>query len=141
MGAISAAQESQIAAARMNMRQDKKVPLLINTDDFRLMPNVPKIAALANYRPYPGKADDSVEVRKQFIERGNHSGPRGFVNSAANTAPFDLGTASKDELVTFAMDEYGIALDPSKHLNRLRAEFTGLVASAGAKVPEDGMLG
>ena len=57
----AAAMAAQHAAIK---RQDVRAPLLINTDDARLMPNVPRILANPKYRVYHGdpKADRAARM-------------------------------------------------------------------------------
>jgi hypothetical protein len=124
---ISDNQESAMAAARGKARQDKRTPLVINRDNLRLMPNTPLIRARPQYMPYDGQATDDEPTRRAYVEgRGMNKRPR-IVNSAAEPEVYDIGRCSKDELVTFAMDTYGFALDPAKDVRILRKEFAAYV--------------
>jgi hypothetical protein len=49
------------------------------------------------------------------------------VNSAAEADVFDIGKATKDELVAFALSEYGRMLNPETDIRTLRKEFMAYV--------------
>lgn len=119
---ITAAQEQMASEARGKGRQDKRVPLVINRDNLRLMPNTPLIRARPQYMPYDGKATDDEATRRAYVEGVGTRRPK-VTNSAAETNTFDIGTATKDELVAFAVGEYGIMLDGAKDIRTLRKEF------------------
>lgn len=112
-------------ATVIQTQQDKHVPLLIR-DDGMLVPNVPALAKMPNFRPYHGDPEASDEQRAQYL-----AGFAGSVqkNADAELGAFDIGTASKDELIEFALDEFGLHLDKRKSLENLRAE----VAAAAEK--------
>ncbi len=132
---ISENQEQMMSEARGKARQDKRTPMLINRDNLRLMPNTPLIRRRPQYMPYDGKATDDEATRRSYVEgRVNHR-PR-VINSAAEMDAFDIGKCTKDELVTFAMAEYGYALDPVKDIRTLRKEFMTYVATVDAPPAE-----
>jgi hypothetical protein len=120
--AMTETQEANLANA-VNKRQDKTVPFLICTDDARLMPNVPGIRKMKNYMPYHGNPGDDLPTRQAFLQ--GLSGKRRIVNSAPDEV-FDVGTASVEELVAFAMDEFGAALDVTLPAKKLRAKVMEL---------------
>jgi len=97
--------------------QDKKVPLLINREDGRLMPNVPRIRELPEYIPYTGSVTASATERMRWLDQ---------FNKPQMEAPFDVGTATKDELIDFAATEYGRTLDRRKNVDTLRAEVMAM---------------
>ncbi len=117
---ITEAQVQNLANSR-KARQDKKVPLLINRDNFRLMPNTPLIRRRPQYMPYDGQADDDLETRRSYVTGQGTRRPR--VVNTVEPEVFDIGKASKDELVNFAMSEYGKMLDGTRDIRSLRKEF------------------
>lgn len=123
---ITTQQEEALATARGNARQDKRVPLLINRENLRLLPNTPLIRRRSQYMPYDGRADDDEATRRAFVEGAGTRRPR-VLNSAAEADAFDIGKCTKDELVTFAMGEYGQMLDPTKDIRTLRKEFMAYI--------------
>jgi hypothetical protein len=128
---ISDQQEQMMSEARGKARQNKQTPLLINRENLRLMPNTPLIRKRPNYMPYDGRAGDDEATRRAYVEgRANHR-PR-VVNSAAEADAFDIGKCTKDELVTFAMGEYGVMLDIAKDIRTLRKEFMAQVDALDA---------
>lgn len=131
---ITSQQEEMMATARGKARQDKRVPLLINRENLRLMPNTPLIRARPQYMPYDGKATDDEATRRAFVEGSGTRRPR-VVNSAADVDAFDIGKCTKDELVTFAMGEYGYVLDAAKDIRTLRKEFMAYVEAADKNEP------
>lgn len=129
---ITERQEQAIAESRVRTLQDKKVPFLVNREDFRLYPNTPLSRKNPDYMPYDGKPDDDLPTRRAYVEGRGHQRPR-VVNSAAEADAFDIGTASKDELVTFAIAEYGVMLDGAKDIRTLRKEFMAQVEALAGK--------
>ena len=124
--ALNSAQEDRIAAARAAKRQSRETPLLINQDDGRLFPNVPLVARNPKYRPYHGDPNASLQERMRYL-KGLAPQRRQVINTRAEALePFDIGTADKDALIAFAMDEYGAALNPAKTLKQLRQEVSAL---------------
>ena len=119
---ITDRQEQAVSDARGKGRQDKRTPLLINRDNLRLMPNTPLIRRRPQYMPYDGAATDDEATRRSYVEGTGNRRPR-VVNSAAESDVFDIGKATKDELVAFAMSEYGKMLDSDKDVRTLRKEF------------------
>lgn len=111
--------EQVLANARGQRRQDKRVPLLIR-DDGMLYPNVPLVAKKNNFRPYHGDPKASLEERMAYLQ-GFGQQRRKVVFEQPEEA-FELGKATADEIVAFAMQEYGAALDPSTPIDTLRAE-------------------
>lgn len=124
--ALNSAQEDRISAARAAKRQSRETPLLINQDDGRLFPNVPLVARNPKYRPYHGDPNASLQERMRYL-KGLAPQRRQVINTRAEALePFDIGTADKDALIAFAMDEYGAALNPAKTLKQLRQEVAAL---------------
>jgi hypothetical protein len=123
---ITESQEQMAAEARGKNRQDKRVPLLINRDNLRLMPNTPLIRRRPQYMPYDGKATDDEATRRRYVEGAGNHRPR-IVNSQAEADTFDIGKATKDELIAFAMTEYGRMLNHETDIRTLRKEFMAYV--------------
>jgi len=111
--------EERLTEARMRGRQDKRTPFLINQDDGRLFPNVPLVAKNPKYRPYHGDPKASLAERMAFLAGHTSSARRRVV---LDPEPFNLSKATADEIVAFAMEEYGAALDADKPIDELRAE-------------------
>lgn len=130
--AISADQESNLAASRARTRQDKKTPFLINVDDARLIPNTPLNAKNPKYRPFLGDYRASEAERVAFLKSGGMGiGKRTVVMPSADE-PFDIGKAQKDELITFAYEQYQAVLDPSTDIRTLRKKVAELASGAEA---------
>jgi hypothetical protein len=129
--------EQRVAARRSRIRQNKECPFLIR-DDGVLYPNVPLIAAKNNFRPYRGALDASLEERMNYLK--GIPGRRRVVNTAQQAdedAPFDIAKASKDELIQFAEEEYGLTIDPATHLNKIRADVGRMAAAGGQLQPQE----
>lgn len=143
MPAITPQQEARMAEARSTSRkfgQDRKHPFLINIEDGRLMPNVERLRKhrSGTYRVYTGDPKASLDERMAYIKSGVGPQRTRIVNSATEEPPFDIGTASKEDLVAFAAGDYGIVLDSNKPLKTLRDEFLKAVkALDGGAPPED----
>lgn len=148
--AISDVMEQQQAARYQSRnKQDKKHPMLINIEDGRLVPNVPMLAGRKGdpvnkippimphpkYRVFTGDPKASKEQRLRWLETSGQSGAmRAVVDSGADApAAFDVSTASREQLVAFARDQYGEALDATgdTHLTKLRAQVRALAQTAG----------
>lgn len=133
MASISSTQEANLSASRARTRQDKKVPFLINIDDARLVPNTPLTARLMKYRPFHGDYKASEAERRAYLATESR-GPtkRAVVMSEEAPAveqPFDISTASKDDLIAFAFDQYQEVLDPSTDIRSLRKKVAALAVS------------
>jgi hypothetical protein len=131
---ISEAVEMRLAEAQRNRnRQDKRHPMLINIDDGRLMPNVPRLAgrvgsadrkepaipAHPKYRVYTGDLKATHAERMRWLATSGLRAPS--VEDALPLEPFEIMKASREELVTFARENYpDVKLDPNGHLTALR---------------------
>jgi hypothetical protein len=132
-------EQQQTAMSNRNKPlQDRKVPLLINIDDGRLVPNVEQTRALENYRLYHGPSNASLADRMNYL-RTEYKGMHRFTEvadsgspPAGTTKPFDIHTASKEELVAFAASEYHKELDLTAHLATLKKQVRELAREAGA---------
>jgi len=128
---ISAAQADAMATRHASTkRQDTSSPLLINTKDGRLMPNVPNIRLLQEYRPYHGDPKADITTRMAYLRSGGHG--RTVTAASVDDHPFDVSKATKDELVAFAMNEFGAALDPTADIRSLRKRVAELADAAGS---------
>lgn len=109
-------------------------PFLINISDGRLIPHVKNIAGLHEYRPYRGDPKASLEDRMRYVAANLST--RRVINSAAEEAekePVDIGKMEKTELIAFAFDEYGLALDPAMDVRTLRKNVMKAVESGAVK--------
>jgi len=115
--------EEKLASARVANRQDKRTPLLIR-DDGMLYPNVPLVAKNPRYRPYYGPKDANLQQRMAWLN-GTQSTQRRQV-ILEEPEPFNLGTATADEIVSFALEEFGAVLDADTPLKKLREQCFNL---------------
>jgi len=126
---ISQETEAKIADARARARQDRGNPLLISTEDGRLLPNIPHIRKNPKYVIYSGNPHANLEERMLYLKSmGRIPGARRVVNSAIDdeSKPFDIGAATKAELLEFALVEFGQDLDGKKDIRTLRKEIMNL---------------
>jgi hypothetical protein len=125
--AQAGALESKVADARARQRQDKTHPLLINAQDGRLMPNVPRIRnnKKSHYVVYTGDPKATLESRMRWLKTLSTNGARRVIDTSED-APFDIGKASKQELVDFAIAEYQITLDVNTDHRKLRGQVKTL---------------
>lgn len=125
MVAITESQEDAIAAARARSRQDKVHPFLIHLEDGRLIPNTPLIRKNPKYRVYLGDINATLSERMRFINSG--VGRTKVVDSSEPEPDvFDIGKATKDELVVFAMGTYGVSLAADTDIRTLRKQVSDL---------------
>lgn len=141
---ITAEQEANLAASvtRAKKKQDTKNPFVVNINNGRLMPNTPRLRVHKDYRVYPVSLEDAKRSttadRMAWIKRSAamFSTPK-VTNSLAEQDAFDVGTANADELAVFAMETWGLALDPKKPLKTLRKEVMEKAEAAEQQRAED----
>lgn len=105
---------------RSRQRQKHNPPLLIRDPDGSLWPHTELTAKKTNLRPYYGDPRASLTDRQRYLKG---LGARRQVSfTAAPEEPFDIGKASLEELQSFAQDQYGLVLDPSRPLKQLREQ-------------------
>lgn len=92
-------------------------------DDGMLFPYHKGIQRLADFRPYRGDPDASLAERLAYLN-GETAAIKAKVD--IETGAFDIGTATKEQLADFALNEYGAQLDTRKALGILRAEVAVL---------------
>ena len=129
---INDAQEAALSQAT-RPQQDKKIPFLINVDDGRLIPNMPLLRLNPKYRPYHGLLSASHAERLTYLKSEYNGDPRQIVDST-KIKPFDLATASKEELIAFAASEFGVTIDPATHGNAVRVQLRKLAQDSGSLV-------
>lgn len=128
---ISSAQADAMATRQASVkRQDSAAPLLINIEDGRLMPNAPNIRALQGYRVYHGDPKADLKTRMAYLRSGGHG--RKHTPVLDDAQPFDVSKAPKEELIAFAMNEYGVALDVTADLRAMRKKVMELAEAAGS---------
>lgn len=128
---ISSAQADAMATRQASIkRQDSAAPLLINIEDGRLMPNTPNIRALPGYRVYHGDPKADLDARMAYLRSGGHG--RKHTPVMDDAQPFDVAKATKEELLAFAMNEYGAALDVAADVRSLRKKVMELADAAGS---------
>jgi hypothetical protein len=142
---ITEQQEARLAAATNALsKQDAKTPFLINIHDGRLFPNIAKLRKGntakfgANYRPYLGPVKATLEQRMQYLRSetgaGAPAGPLVIDSEMGDTAPpppFDIGKASRDELITFAATQYGQVIEPNANVMSARKRVREWAQRAG----------
>jgi len=141
--------EEQLAAVHQARNaQNRKRPLLINIDDGRLMPNVPRLGGRAEvrdnqtgrvlepaipphakYRVYMGDPKAPLEERLRILKVGMGAELAPIFDTQPAAQPFDIATASAEELVAFAQQQYGMSLSPNTPVHLLR----GRVKAAAEK--------
>jgi len=145
---ITDQQEASLAAAANALsRQDAKTPFLINIHDGRLFPNIAKLRKGntakfgLNYRPYHGPPKATIEQRMQYLR--SETGTPGasaaaplVIDSETDTyvpppPPFDIGKASRDELITFAASQYGQVIEPNANIMSARKRVREWAQRAG----------
>lgn len=114
--AITEAQEAAALTARGARRQNKAQPWLIRADG-QIFPNVPLLAKRKNMRVYTGDIKAPLEERMRYLD--GLPGKRRVVFDEAE--PFNITKATKEELIAFAFDEYSEVIEPSEHINKVRA--------------------
>lgn len=118
----------------MQPKQDKKVPLCINIHDGRLIANVKNVRDNINYRPYRGNPNASLEERMAYISSSLVTGGRARVinTSDEDQEVFDLGKATKPELIAFALKEFNTPLSEGSDIRTLRKQVQALSERAAA---------
>lgn len=141
---ITAAQEQNVSNARRAL-QDKKVPHVININDGRLMPNVPRLRTHKDYRVYTGPRDPdgkpaSLPQRMKWLAGAMHNNLPRIVDSSAQE-PFDIGKASRDELIVFASSELGMMLPDGLDAPEMRKRIMAYAQTMGngQSAPEEDM--
>lgn len=154
LGINEQTEQKMISARAARNKQNKEVPFLINVKDGRLLPNIPALAGRPaektpsghtipakkphpNYRPFTGSPKASLEERMKWLETSGAAAPRGREVSLANIEPFDVGTATLDELVEFGSSEYGLEINKGLGLKAARAAVIKAARDAGAIKDEE----
>jgi len=131
---MNSQQEHNLSQAfSKSKKQDKRYPHVVNVENGRLMPNTPKLREHKLYRVYAGPKDATTEERLAWIKGLMARSPIKVVNSAEET--FDIAKAGGEELVAFALEHFGAALDGTKPVAVLRRELAGLAGLPTQEVP------
>lgn len=114
----------QNARARSSV-QDKKTPYLIHRESGRLLPNVEQLRKHPKMVPYTGSPKASHDERMRFLRTGTF---RQVVDTTVAEAqldlpPFDLGTASREDMIKFAKEEFNLDLNPNAPPHIMRAQI------------------
>ena len=112
-------------------RQDKQFPHVVNVNDGRLMPNVLALRNHKDYRVYQGPKDASTDDRLRWLQ-GVSKTPK-VTNSQAEADDFDVGKATKDDLIVFAMEQYGAPIDPAMDIRTMRKKIVEMAEKAAAQ--------
>lgn len=129
--------ESKLQQARAKRgQQDAKTPFLINRENGRLLPNVARTAKHPKMMPYTGSVKASLEERMRWIRTG---GARRNVTASAPVVelpPFDVSTATREELVAFGKEEFNLDLNVKAPAHILRNQILAAAAKEdGADAP------
>ncbi len=119
----------------LKRRQDKDHPMVVNINDGRRMPNVPMLREHRDYRVYMGPPNASDADALKWV-RGDLKRGTPQVTYTSPTDAFDVGKATKDDLIVFAMEEFALALEPTMHIATMRSkvlEASNKVAEAATK--------
>lgn len=134
---INAIQEAALQTANdrsSKKRQDRVNPMVIHIENARLMPNTPRLRVHKDYRVYTGDPTDDLETRKRWLKGVDRRTPK-VIDSTPDAAPFDVGTATADDLVMFAFENYGKVLDSALPPKKLREAVKALAdAEASASL-------
>ena len=131
MARLTAADEQRMADRRSRLRQ-KKNPALVIRDDGVLYPNTAQMEKHPRYRPYHGDPKASLDDRMRYL--AGLQKKRAVVFEETEE-PFDVNTASVDELVQFALDQYGAVLNPMKPRKDLQREVFRLSQLDSSEIP------
>lgn len=135
---ISEQQETNLANAytrSSKKRQDRENPMVININDGRLMPNTPKLRIHKDYRVYTGDLTASEPERMRWLAGALRQRAPAVTNSREAEDVFDLGAATKDDILVFANENYGKVLDPQTDIRTLRKIVMQLAEQAAAAEP------
>jgi hypothetical protein len=91
---------------------------------------MPLLRAHPKYRPYHGLLTASHADRLTYLKTEHKSIPRTVIDSS-NAKAFDIATASREELVAFALSEYGTSLAPTLNAMSMRVQIRKLAEDAG----------
>jgi hypothetical protein len=83
-------------------------------------------------RVYTGSVKASLEERMKWLETSGAGVHTARQVVLADAEPFDLNTATLDEMIEFAKTEYGKTLDKSMGMKAVRAAVGKLATEAGA---------
>ena len=123
---------SNAESRRLKRRQDKVHTHVVNVHDGRLMPNVQMLRDHKDYRVYTGPMDASSEDRLRWVAGELKRLPAKVLNSLENAPVFDVGTATRDDLIVFAMEEYGQQIKPETPLSTMRKMVLKFAENAAA---------
>lgn len=123
MDDVTEERASNARARSKKHAQDTKVPFLIR-DDGMLYPNTPLVRRNPRFRFYYGDPKASLSDRMRFL--AGLSKKRDVIYNPEPDEPFDIGKAGVDELLAFAVEQFGRVLDPNKPLKALREEVFAL---------------
>lgn len=125
-------------ASRINTKykQNKATPFLINIKDGRLIPNNVNTAMELDYRPYHGDVKISRLERLKNLQGVPANSRTRLINSMPDVDPttFDLGKATKLEIIAFAMDEYALPLSEETDVRTLRKQVQAAAERADAEL-------
>lgn len=131
---INAQQEAALQQANdrsSRKKQDKTHPMVIHVDNARLMPNTPRLRAHKDYRVYTGNPTDDEATRKRWLKSSGRRAPK-IIDSTPEEEAFDIGTATPDDLVMFAFENYGKVLDAALPPKKLREAVKALADAEAA---------
>lgn len=133
---MSKLNEEAMSEARAKLSlQDKQRPYLIHRKNGRLLPNVARLRTHKDMLPYSGNVRASLEERMRYLRTGTF---RQVVDTSEDETPFDVGTATKEDLIAFAFNELGgLQLNPATPLPAMRKQVVKAAqALAAGSAPE-----
>ena len=102
-------------------RQDKDHPMVVNINDGRRMPNVPMLREHKDYRVYMGPPNASDAEALAWV-KGEVKRKVPKITYTSPMDSFDVGKATKDDLIVFAMEELALPLEPTMHIATMRSK-------------------
>ena len=112
-------------------RQDRTNPFLINVETGMLLPNTPLLRRHPKMRLYTADTDLPLDERMRWLSGATKraAAPK-VINSVEEESTFDMGRATKDEIIAFAYENFAVTLPSALSVKQLRAELARLAAAA-----------
>lgn len=108
------------------VKQNQGAGLAIR-DDGTLVPSTPRILAQPNIRPYHGDPRATLQERLRYLA--------GFVQRrpVIGLEPFNMRTATKEQIIQFMDEEYGVQLDARADEDTVRAKAVEIIKAEQAE--------
>jgi len=93
----------------------------IRDDGYLCMGNTCSIeSSMGKLRPYHGKLTATLEERKAYLQGIQQRSPTSPNQVAIELGKLDIDKMSRTDLITYALDEFGLKLPPKLSLEELR---------------------